>query len=73
MSTYHELLNKQPKLPALENIGVVNRLIVVGIVLLALGLLSIQSATGLSPPQAINNLLGLDSIHIWWYITRALV
>ena len=71
MSIYHESFDKQPKLPVLKNIGAVTGSLIVGIVLLALGLLSIQSATGLSPLQAINALLGLDSIHIWWYITRA--
>lgn len=40
-------------------------------VFLAFGLLEVQFTTGVSTIQLINSFLGLDSVHIWWYITRA--
>jgi len=55
----------------MKNILVVTALLILSIVLLSLGLLAVQSTSGLSPVQAIENFLGLDSLHIWWYITRA--
>src|SRR5689334_3055608 len=55
----------------LQNILIVTVVLVFGVVLLAAGLLALQVTTGTSPLQTINSFLGLDSVHIWWYITRA--
>ena len=70
MSTVDQSLQKQLGPPMLKNILLVIALLVAGLILLAVGLFAVQSATDLSPLQAINDFLGLTSLHIWWYITR---
>lgn len=42
-----------------------------GILLMASGLLAAQSAAAPSFWQAITDLFSLDSVHIWWYVSRA--
>ena len=69
MSTLPAPMDKRPQ--PLKNILVLTALLVIGVVSLAFGLLAIGSPTGSSPLQAIDAFLGLDSVHIWWYITRA--
>jgi len=55
----------------LQNIRIVTAVLVFGVIVLAVGLVAVQVTTGTSPLQVINNFLGLDSVHIWWYISRA--
>ena len=71
MKTHNELLDKKLPTDTLKNILVVTASLVFGMVLLAFGMLAMQSTTGTSPLQVINGFLGLDSVHIWWYISRA--
>src|SRR5689334_11099600 len=71
MNTHSESLDKKLPPDTLKNILGVTALLVFGIVFLAFGLLAMQSTTGTSPQQMINDFLGLDSVHIWWYISRA--
>lgn len=71
MNTHSESLDKKLPPDTLKNILGVTALLVFGIVFLAFGLLAMQSATGISPLQMINDFLGLDIVHIWWYISRA--
>jgi hypothetical protein len=71
MNTHNETLDKKPQPHSLKNISAVTALLVFGMALLAVGLLAVQSASGTSLPAVINNFLGLDSLHIWWYISRA--
>ena len=42
-----------------------------GIVIMALGLLALQVGLGESPVKLFSDFLALDSIHIWWYVSRA--
>jgi len=69
MNTQQTSVGKKPQ--PIKNILVLTALLVVGVVSLAFGLLAIGSPAGSSPLQAIDAFLGLDSVHIWWYITRA--
>jgi sulfoxide reductase heme-binding subunit YedZ len=62
-------VDKKPQ--QLITILIVTALLVIGMLVLSLGLLSVQPATGLSPMQLVQSFLGLDSAHIWWYISRA--
>jgi len=55
----------------LQNILILTVVLVFGVVLLAVGLLALQVTTGTPLLQTINSFLGLDSVHIWWYISRA--
>ena len=71
MNTHNETLDKKPQPHSLKNISAVTALLVFGMALLAVGLLAVQSASGTSLPAVINSFLGLDSLHIWWYISRA--
>lgn len=41
------------------------------VIILALGLLALDAGFGTSFFQVINDFLALDSVHIWWYVTRA--
>ncbi len=52
-------------------IAIVTALLVLGVTALAVGTLAAQLGFGTSPLQLITNFLALDSVHIWWYITRA--
>jgi len=45
--------------------------LVLGTATLAAGLLAIDVGTGISPFQLISDFFALDSVHIWWYISRA--
>jgi len=63
------VVDKKP--PKLEIILIVSAMLFIGILVLSLGLLSMQSVTGLSPMQLVQSFLGLDSVHTWWYISRA--
>jgi predicted ferric reductase len=55
----------------LRNILIVTAVLVTGMLLLSMGLFDVQTATGTSPLQLTKNFLGLDSVHIWWYVSRA--
>jgi len=46
-------------------------MLILGILALVVGLLFIQTENGTAPLQFIREFLALDSIHIWWYISRA--
>ena len=69
MSMHPASVDRKPQ--PLKNIPVLTAVLVIGVVSLAFGLLAIGSPAGSSPLQAIEAFLGLDSVHIWWYITRA--
>ena len=71
MSVSNETLDKKLQPDILKNILIVTALLVFGVVILAFGLLAVQIATGVSPIQVVRDFLGLDNVHIWWYITRA--
>jgi predicted ferric reductase len=60
---------KKPR--QLSTILIITALLIFGMVVLSLGLLAVQSATGIHPLQLVRNFFGLDSVHIWWYISRA--
>lgn len=49
----------------------VTSLIFFGIALLAGGLFAIGTDTTTSPLQLVSDFFALDSIHIWWYVSRA--
>ena len=53
------------------NIPFVIAVLLLGTMALALGLLAIQLGTGISPFQLVTDFFALDSVHIWWYISRA--
>ena len=55
----------------LKTILGVTAVLALGMVVLAMGLLATQSASGISSFQTVKDILGLDSVHIWWYISRA--
>lgn len=42
-----------------------------GIVVLAFSMVVLGRISGTSPLQAITNFFSLDSVHVWWYISRA--
>jgi len=44
---------------------------ITGVLLLAVGLVAQQSGGVASLTQSLNSLLVLDSVHVWWYISRA--
>lgn len=46
-------------------------LFVAGIVLMAVGLFAGQAGAGTSPMQWVVSFIGLDNVHVWWYISRA--
>jgi len=45
--------------------------LVLGTAALAAGLLAVEVGTGASPFQFVSDFFALDSVHIWWYISRA--
>jgi predicted ferric reductase len=55
----------------LRNILIATASLVFAMVALSLGLLAVQSATDVSPLELARNFFGPDSVHIWWYISRA--
>ncbi len=59
------------KYNSFPTIAIVTALLVLGVTALAVGTLAAQLGFGTSPLQLITNFLALDSVHIWWYITRA--
>ena len=69
MSSRYGVLDKlsQP----LKTILGVTAVLALGMVVLAIGLLATQPASGISYFQTVKIFLGLDSVHIWWYISRA--
>jgi len=71
MNTRENYLNKQNQSNPSKNILPVTLALFVGVLLLAIGLFAIQIGSGTSPLQLINGFLGLDNVHIWWYISRA--
>jgi predicted ferric reductase len=71
MNMHNESLGKKLQPDILKNILIVTAFLVVGMVFFAVALLAVQSPTNGSPLQVINNFLGLDNVHIWWYISRA--
>src|SRR5690349_7940520 len=66
MNSQNTSLDRKP-----QNILLVTAVLVAGILVLAVRLLALQITTGTSPLQVISSFLGLDSVHVWWYITRA--
>jgi len=45
--------------------------LVASIAAMALGLLALDAGFGISPLQLVSDFLALDSIHTWWYVSRA--
>lgn len=62
---------KEKKADAPIDILVVISILAAGVMLLAVGLLALQTQAATSAMQTITNFFALDSVHIWWYITRA--
>ena len=63
--------NIQARAVSWTNIFYVVATLVLGTTALAVGLLATQLGTGASPLQIISDFFALDSVHIWWYISRA--
>ncbi|HNB37426.1 MAG TPA: ferric reductase-like transmembrane domain-containing protein [Anaerolineales bacterium] len=62
---------KEKKADAPIDILVVISILAAGVMVLAVGLLALQTQAATSAMQTITNFFALDSVHIWWYITRA--
>src|SRR5690349_18691635 len=71
MNTYNNSLDKKTGYASLKNILAVTALLMFGILIVGFGLLAVQPASNVSLLQLIRGSLGLDSVHIWWYISRA--
>jgi len=73
MSTYENLGEQEPQSQSsvLNDVLLVITLLLVGIAILAGGLLAVQTDSASSPFQMLNNLFALNNVHIWWYISRA--
>jgi predicted ferric reductase len=71
MNTYNRSLDRNPQAPLWRNILLVTGLLVFGVLVLALALVATQVAIGVSPLHVVSQFLGLDNVHLWWYITRA--
>jgi len=69
VNTQNTTADKKPQI--LKNILFVTAFLVLGMLILSIGLLAMQPTVDASPLQLIKNFLGLDSVHIWWYISRA--
>jgi len=71
MNTPNDVTKNQTPQKTLSNVLFVLATLVLGTITLAVGLLALEAGTGISPLQTISNFFALDSVHIWWYITRA--
>ena len=71
MNTPDNQIIRQAQSDSLTNILSVLVLLVLGTLAMAVGLLAIQIGTGISPLKVVSDFLALDSVHIWWYISRA--
>ncbi len=70
MNTRNNFENR-PATNSLTDVVLVTGALVGGICVMALGLLALQLGFGATPSQVVREFLALDSIHIWWYVTRA--
>jgi predicted ferric reductase len=71
MNTPNDVTKVQTKPKTISNAIFVLATLVLGTLALAIWLLAVQAGTGISIMQIISNFFGLDSVHVWWYITRA--
>jgi len=71
MNTSKPVTRNQTQPKTISNVLFVLATLVLGTITLAVGLLAIEVGTGISPLQIISNFFALDSVHVWWYITRA--
>jgi len=60
----------------MQNEKIINALtltavLVVGVTAMAIGLLAVQAGFATSPLRLASDSLSLDSVHLWWYVTRA--
>jgi len=67
MTTHDNLAEKSPQNGSLAGVLLVAVLLIGTIVLALISIIATQ--TGIS--QAMNSLFVLDSVHLWWYISRA--
>jgi len=66
----HDRARQQESKTLLTILGVITALLF-GVFVLAVGALAAQLGYGVSLFQVLINFFALDSVHIWWYITRA--
>lgn len=71
MSTRENLREQKVQSTTTTGILTVTALLLVGIAIMAGGLLALQTGSSSSPIQMVSNLFALDNVHIWWYISRA--
>jgi len=71
MNTHDNFTEKPITYKVWAKFLVVMAMLILGILGLAVGLLFIQTENGTAPLQLIREFLALDSIHIWWYVSRA--
>jgi len=71
MNTPNSATKNQTPQKTISNVLLVLATLVLGTITLAVGLLVIEAGTGVSPLQIVSNFFALDSVHVWWYITRA--
>jgi predicted ferric reductase len=71
MNIFNSMQNKKSLPDPLFNILVVAALLLFGIIALIVGQIIVQAETGTSLVQMVNGFFALDSIHVWWYISRA--
>ncbi len=62
--------NKE-KTPSLKGILLTIALLTIGMIVLVISVWALQNNSAVGPLALLNDLLGLDSVHIWWYISRA--
>ena len=65
------LMDKNTQPDRLINVLAVTAVLLFGVVALAVGMIVVQRSTGTSPLQSVYDFFNLDSVHIWWYISRA--
>ncbi|HNA90483.1 MAG TPA: ferric reductase-like transmembrane domain-containing protein [Anaerolineales bacterium] len=53
------------------NVLSLTAVLIVGVAAIAMGLLAVQAGFGAPLLQLASDFLSLDSVHIWWYVTRA--
>jgi len=71
MNTHDNFTKKRTKSKTWMNFFPIMAMLVLGTLTIAVGLLFVQTENGTAPLQLIFEFLALDSIHTWWYISRA--
>jgi len=71
MNTHNNLAKRHDQSSTIVNAFFLVAALMLGTLAMSIGLFAVQIGTGISVIQLINNFIGLDNIHIWWYISRA--